>query len=100
MNLRHVGRRRGEPAADGPHGFVGDDDIGGGHPLWGRSMQLPTYDVERASALALFARLADADDGDKPGAARGLRLGAHLNIRLAVVGAALRMSDDDVGRAK
>ena len=57
-----------------------------------------TASVSPASRSRL--RLADADDRRQPGAARGLRLGAHQRVGLAVVGAPLRMADDDRARAR
>ena len=55
---------------------------------------------DRTSSVAPISRsalrLADADDGDEPGAPRGFRLGAHDGVGLAVVGAALGMADDDM----
>ena len=49
--------------------------------------------------IALGARLADADDGQNPGATRGKRLSLHRRVGFAVVLAALGMADNDGLRA-
>ena len=98
VHLGDICRRRGQPGADRPDRLVGDDEIGRARRLGNRAAQLPADDGERLARLALALRLADADDGGKPGAMGGRGLGADLGVLLAVVLAALGMADDREGR--
>ena len=94
MGLRHVGGGRRQAGADGPDRLIGDHQIGGGHAVRQRAVELAAEHVERLAGLALGAGLADADDRDEAGAPGGLRLGAHLGVGFLVQGAALGMADD------
>ena len=59
------------------------------------SGKLAGDDVEGLAGVALGLGLADADDGKEPGPPDRLGLGANIGIVLAVIGAALRVPDDN-----
>ena len=88
------------PVPNGPHGLVGDHEMGRAHARRDRAAQLLAHHVERTPDLALLARFANTNDRSQPHAARSFGLGAHLGIAFAVIGAALRMPEDDIGRAE
>ena len=69
MHLLRLRRRRVLAGADGPHRLVGEHHV---RRLLDRqparlASQLPSHDLERLPAVALGERLADADDGPRPG---------------------------------
>ena len=84
-----------KPGADRPDRLVGDDEVGGGRAVGQRAMQLSPDDIERAAA-SRSSRVSPTQTMARqlrpPG---GARLGRHLGVGFLVIGAALRVPDDD-----
>lgn len=98
MHLGNVIDGRREAGADRPDRLIGDHGIGSGHTLRQRAGQLVAHHVERPAGMALGVALAHADDRGQFRPPRGLGLGAHERIGLAMVGAALGMTQYHGGR--
>jgi hypothetical protein len=94
VDLADLLERRGPAGADRPDRLVGDDEAGGRRALGDRARDLVADDGEGAAGVALRLGLADAHDGEQPGAPGGAGLGQNQRIVLAMIGAALRMADD------
>ena len=99
MNLLDIGGRRRQPGTDRPDRLIGHHQIGRRGAVRQRSRELAATNIERLAVIALLPGLADADDGNKTGAPAGLRLQPHQRVTLTMIGAALRMADDDRGGA-
>ena len=100
VDFGHIGDGRGQAGADGPDGLVGDHQIGGVGAVRDRALHLPSDNVQRLAALTFRFRLADAHDGDQPGAEGRDRLGLHHNVDLGMVGPTFGVADDDVGQTE
>ena len=96
MHVAHVGRGRRQSGTDRPDRLIGNDDVLG--IIGQRAGKLGTDDLLRLSGIAVGARLADTDDGEKAGTPRRERFGADLRIGLMMIMPALGMADDDGGR--
>src|SRR5580704_250700 len=96
MHAGHVGERWGPPGADRPDRLVGNDETRGVGALRHGAGELAEDNRLLPSGLTLGARLADAEDRDKPGPPRAADLGADFGIALAVPVAALGMAENDV----
>src|SRR6187551_950790 len=87
--------------ADRPHGLVSNDGLGervhAGRVDDGSDLTLD--DRARLAGLALLEGFANTDDRRQARRLRGLELGCHDGVRLAVEGPTLRMTDDDVTTA-
>jgi hypothetical protein len=82
--LRLLGRGRAA-GADGPHGFVGDDDLAGAmRQLVDHRGQLALDHGFGLAGLALGQRLADADDGRDALGQRSLGLLGHQQVAFGV----------------
>jgi hypothetical protein len=97
VHLGDVTQRRGQPGTDGPDRLIGDHQMLGA--VRQRAVELRAHNDERISGIALSTCLADADDGEKPGAPRCKRLGAHLRVGLMMILPPLGVTDDNRGRA-
>ncbi len=95
MNLLNIRHRRGQPGADRPDRLIGHHQIAGCRLIRQRKVELSATDVEGLPGVALVLRLANTDDGGKPGAPIRFSLLANQHVALAVVGAPLRMADND-----
>jgi len=94
VHFRDIGRRRRQPRAYRPHRLVGDHGVRGACLLRQRSLQLAPDDLQGRPVAPLLLGLADADNGGQAGTKGGSGLGVYERVGLAVIGAALRMTDD------
>jgi len=97
VDLLGLGRGSDDARADGPNGLVGDDDVG---PLLFsedglEGAELSAGDVLDLAGVALFERLADAEDHAEPVFDSALRLLSADLVSLAH-GPALGVADNDV----
>ena len=92
--------RRRQPGADRPDRLVGDRR---GSRRSRRRAASPRAGAPTTSSVRPPSRSAWVSPmqtmARQPGAPRGLRLGAHVGVGLLVIGAPLRMADDDGARA-
>ncbi len=100
MDLRHIGRRRGQPGADRPDRLIGHNKVSGIHPVRDRALELLADDRERLPGFTLGLGFPNANNRRQGRPAGGLRLGADDGIRLLMVGPALGMADNDVGTTR
>ncbi len=100
MDLGDLAERRGAPGADCPDRFVGDHRVGARRRVRDGARKLRADDIERASRVAVIARLSQADDGDKARGQRRLGLGADQRVGFAVIGAAFGMAEDHMACAR
>src|SRR5664280_1452648 len=88
-------RRGGERGPDRPDGLIGEGQAGGrrGEPV--QSGELVPEDVDRASGVALGARLADAVDRREPLLDEPLHLAGEVGLAFVPEAAALAVADED-----
>src|SRR5882672_9912815 len=94
VDLGDVGRCRREPGADRPYGLVGNDEVLGGRAVWNRALKLHADHRKGPAGGPVIATLADAYDGEEPGAPRRPGLAPHVGVGFVVERAALGMADD------
>ena len=100
MHFGDFGRRRREARADRPDGLIGHDGVGRGRAVGDRARELRAHHGVRLAGLALGAGFADTDYGDELRPARGLGLGAHGLVGLAMVLPSFGMADDHGAAAR
>jgi len=88
-------QRRGTAGADGPDRFIGHFHLVRAGGVRNRAGQLLGHHRFGLARVALRLGFADADDRVEPGPDGGLGLGAYDVVGFAVVGAPLRMADND-----
>ena len=100
VHLGHIGRGRRQAGADGPHGLIGDDR--GRRPWRLRASSPPPAPARwQASCRALRWSMVSPTQtmATRPARCAASALARTIGVRLAVVGAALGMADDDGRRA-